>query len=107
MAHIYVKGNLGTDPEVRVSDKGEFVTFPLYENDFRRSQQKRATQYQVAVYSSLKDYCLKYLTSGCRVFVGGKFRAKKAENGATFLHITLEEVELLKRPNRSSAEARA
>ena len=107
MAHIYVKGNLGTDPKVRVSDKGEFVTFPLYEDDFRSGQQKRSTKYQVAVYSRLKEYCLKYLTTGCRVFVAGKFRAKKAENGATFLHITLEEIELLKRPNRSNAEARA
>ena len=105
MAHIYVTGNLGSDPAVKVSDKGEFVTFPLYEDDFTRGQQK--TRYQVAVYRSLKEYCRKQLTTGCKVLVGGRFRAKKAENGATFLHITLEEVEILKRPNRSNAKVRA
>ncbi len=107
MARIYLKGNLGTDPEMRVSDKGEFVTFPLYEDDFRSGQHKRSTKYQVAVYGNLRGFCRKHLTSGCRVFVGGKFRAKKAENGATFLQITLEEVELLKRPKRLNAEAGA
>ena len=106
MARIYLKGNLGTDPQLRLSDKGAFLTFPLYEDDFRTGR-KRSTKYDVSVYSSLKEYCSKYLTSGCRVFVGGRFHAKKAENGATFLHITLEEVELLKRPKKVTVEAGA
>ena len=74
-------GNLGADPEKRITTKGNPVTnFRVATNerwnDRDGKQQERTEWHTIVTFGNLADVCSKYLTKGRHVYVEGRIQTR-------------------------------
>jgi single-strand DNA-binding protein len=83
---IILAGNLGRDPEMRYTPKGEAVTsFPVAVNKQYTSgdgtQVKETIWFRISVWGKLAETCNQYLKKGRQVLVEGRLTADAATGG--------------------------
>lgn len=80
--HILV-GNLGKDPELKTTDKGNVATFSVATTeswkDSAGNKQEQTTWHNVVVWGNLADIANKWLKKGHRVYLEGKVITKGYE----------------------------
>jgi len=79
---VILVGNLGRDPDIRFSSKGEAIAnlaLATSESwkDKEGNKQERTEWHRVSVFGKLADVCQKYLRKGSKIFVEGKLQTRK------------------------------
>ena len=82
---VILVGNLGADPESRVTPNGATVCeFRLATNeswvDKGGHKQERTEWHRIVVWGKRGDACAKYLTTGRQVYVEGRLRTRSWED---------------------------
>jgi single-strand DNA-binding protein len=76
----FLIGNLGRDPEVRVSASGVTVAkFSLATTEQVRGE-RETTWHKIAAFGKVADFCGGYLTKGSKVFVEGRISYNQWED---------------------------
>ena len=79
---VILVGNLGRDPDIRFSSKGEAIAnlaLATSESwkDKEGNKQERTEWHRVSVFGRLADVCQKYLHKGSKIYVEGKLQTRK------------------------------
>ena len=79
---VILIGNLGRDPDIRFSSKGEAIAnlaLATSESwkDKEGNKQERTEWHRVVVFGKLADVCQKYLHKGSKIYVEGKLQTRK------------------------------
>ncbi len=81
---VYLIGNLGKDPEVKVYDKSKKASFSIATHDAYKNQKgelvKDVQWHNVVIWGKLADVAGKYLKKGSQVAVEGKLVHREYEN---------------------------
>ncbi len=78
---IMIIGNLGGDPEMRYTAKGEaLTTFSVAVNYFRNDpageRQKETEWFRVVTFRQLAEQCNQYLAKGRKAYIEGRFQSR-------------------------------
>ena len=80
MNKVFLMGNLGSDPELRYTPKGDPVAnFSIAINSVY-NEQDRTDWFRVTAWGKVAESCAQYLTKGSKVFVEGRLRENKWED---------------------------
>ena len=71
--HITIHGNVGKDPEVRVTTSGKSIVEFTVADTYGEDQNKKTTWHNVVVFGDLGENCAKSLTKGCAVIIVGRY----------------------------------
>ena len=80
---VILVGNLGRDPDIRFSSKGEAIatlalaTSESWKDKNTGEKVEKTEWHQVVVFGKLADVCQKYLRKGSKIFVEGKLQTRK------------------------------
>ena len=93
----FIIGNLGGDPEVRVTPSGTAVanfTVATTEkwNDKQGNAQERTEWHRIVVWGKLADLCGKYLTKGRQIHIEGKVQTRSWDDRDGVKRYTTETV---------------
>jgi single-strand DNA-binding protein len=91
---ITIIGNLGRDPEVRVTPSGTTVaTFSVAVNERRRdadgNPQEKTLWFRVSAFNRLAEICAQYLTKGASVYVEGRLDPQEWTDAAGTHRVTM------------------
>lgn len=77
---ITLVGNIGSDPVMRFTPKGEAVTnFDVATNDFRDGKEDGTNWFRVTAWGNLGERCNEYLAKGRKVMVVGRMKGEKGK----------------------------
>lgn len=77
-------GNLGKEPEIRYTAKGDPVTSFSVATSRKYGETDETTWFRVSVWGKQAESCSKYLTKGSKVLVEGRLRPDSNGNPTTF-----------------------
>jgi len=80
---VVLIGNLGRDPDIRFSSKGEAIanlalaTSESWKDKDTGEKVEKVEWHRVVVFGRLADVCQKYLHKGSKIYVEGKLQTRK------------------------------
>ena len=80
---VILVGNLGRDPDIRFSSKGEAIanlalaTSESWKDKDTGEKVEKVEWHRVVVFGKLADVCQKYLHKGSKIYVEGKLQTRK------------------------------
>jgi len=80
---VVLIGNLGRDPDIRFSSKGEAIanlalaTSESWKDKDTGEKVEKVEWHRVVVFGKLADVCQKYLHKGSKIYVEGKLQTRK------------------------------
>tara|TARA_Y100000310_G_C20261289_1_gene613756 strand:- start:25 stop:450 length:426 start_codon:yes stop_codon:yes gene_type:complete len=80
---VILIGNLGRDPDIRFSSKGEAIanlalaTSESWKDKDTGEKVEKVEWHRVVVFGKLADVCQKYLHKGSKIYVEGKLQTRK------------------------------
>ena len=80
---VTIVGNLGADPDIKITDNDTICTFSVATNEFYgpTSDRKQHTEWHsVVTFGKLAQNCSRYLKKGSRVFMEGRLRTSTYED---------------------------
>jgi len=81
-SRLIIVGNLGKDPELRFTEKGEPVcTFSVACSARKSAEAQETAWYRITVWGNQAEACSKYLTKGSKVLVEGRLQFDPATGG--------------------------
>ena len=95
---VILVGNLGRDPDIRFSSKGEAIanlalaTSESWKDKDTGEKVEKTEWHQVCVFGRLADVCQKYLDKGSKIYVEGKLQTRKWDNKDGVTQYTTEVV---------------
>lgn len=110
---VFILGNLGGDPELKVTPGGMTVTtFNVATNDIwtdkNGNRQERTEWHRVVVWGKQAEHCNQYLKKGRTVFIEGRIRSRQWEDKQGQKRVTTEivatSVQFIGGPTRQATE---
>ena len=95
---VVLIGNLGRDPDIRFSSKGEAIanlalaTSESWKDKDTGEKVEKVEWHRVSVFGRLADVCQKYLDKGSKIYVEGKLQTRKWDNKDGVTQYTTEVV---------------
>jgi single-strand DNA-binding protein len=80
MSHIFVEGNIGTEPELKYTAGGKaMLKFSIYESR-KKGEERVSTWYNVVVWDQMAENAASSVTKGTRVMVQGRLESDDYTN---------------------------
>jgi single-strand DNA-binding protein len=88
---ITMVGNLGKDPELReLAGGGTVCNFNVAVSEAHRDSKQPATWFRITVWGDRAVMCAKSLKKGSAVYVAGRLKSRRWEDGSGEKHVSLE-----------------
>lgn len=95
---VILVGNVGNDPEIRLSDSTKIASFSLATNerwkDKNGEKQERTEWHSVSVFGNAATFIEEYVKKGSQLFVEGKIRYSKNED-RYYTNIVADNIQLI------------
>ena len=109
---VILVGNLGRDPEVRVSGGGTTIVNMAVATSYKGKDAEESTEWhRVVAFGKLAEICGEYLRKGSQIYVEGRLQTRKWDdaNGVTkySTEVVAGEMQMLGSKNTPELPARA